>query len=139
VAKRNLDPQAETVYCMEGEDFGAQLCAKVPLRELRRIAKLMCRRRKIPVPNIFIRTPTEPRLQGYYDPNTYAICLHPKFARNYMVLLHELAHHFVELKHPRAQHHGATWMRMYIELLDEARVIPAVAMRAACRERGVKY
>lgn len=132
----NDDPQAERVYSMEHAAFEGHYFSKVKLAKLRSVAKAVCREYDVPKIRIHVRHHNIEA--GCYWYGYTSIFLESSAGMNMMILLHELAHHIVANKHPKAQAHGPIWVRIYANLLDAKGLVPLAGMRAVCRKYKVK-
>jgi hypothetical protein len=125
---------------MERREFSGFLSHQVSLRQLRAVSGRMCRLHEVPPPRIVVRALPDNYL-GWYenDESTPAkITLNRRFGANCLVLAHELAHHIVWLKSPRAAAHGPTWLRTYGGLLHSMRLVPIEGFVAAARRPGLR-
>jgi len=129
------DPQAERVYRMESEELSGHCRSVCDDATLKRFLRQGCAIYEVPVPQL---VEGGRKLGGWYDSITCSIGLNPDCGRNLLTLAHELAHHVVTVKWPRAQDHGATFVRVYAELLDLMRLVPIAGMRQICRRYGVR-
>lgn len=138
------DPQQNKVYKLEANDLIAKTRHTMLLPELRRIARDVCDTAGVPMPKLCIR---RYRQKGWVLYAVYwhpfgnfggSIWLDPKRGKDLASLLHELAHHIVAIKNPRARPHGATWVKVYAKLLDAYKLVPLANMRSLCRQYGVK-
>jgi hypothetical protein len=128
------DPQQHAVYAMEAEEFASHCNHTLPLLTLKKWARQTCRLFK--VPSVTIRVYAIRGRGGGYTEGR--IQLDPSCGRNALTLFHELAHHIVRSKHPRAQDHGPLFCAYYAWLLDAWRLMPRAGFRAAARRHGVK-
>lgn len=63
-----------------------------------------------------------------------------KGGMNVATALHETAHHIAWHKHgEKIQDHGPTFLGIYLDLLDKARVAPRVALEASARTFGLTW
>ncbi len=132
----SADPQVARVYAMEHAVLAGHFHSKVKLAKLRSLAKTVCKDYQVPKIRIHVRHHKEDA--GCYWYGYTSIFLESSAGMNMMILLHELAHHIVANKHPKAHPHGPRWMRIYADLLDKNGLVPLAGMRAACRKYKVR-
>lgn len=117
------------VYVMERRELSGHQWHTYPRKRLYRAIRKICRLYN--VPRVRLRYAALPHCGEYLDG---IVWLERKAGRNLLILAHELAHHIVAHRHPRAQDHGPRWLRYYIEILDILRLIPLEGMLALCRK-----
>lgn len=122
------DPRQALVYVMERRELWGHHYHVYPLKYLRKAERRVAR--LYSVPRVSIAFDSGLRCCGEYLDDT--VTLHTKAGRNLLILSHELAHHVVAHRHPRAHDHGPLWMRYYVEILDILRLIPRAGMLALC-------
>ncbi len=105
------------------------------MRKLRAFSKAVCDSYGVPQARVIAKD--EPGCWATYDWNGL-ICLNPAGGRNAITLAHELAHHVNWCQGYQFPYHGPRFMRVYIQILDNMRLIPAAGMRSIARKYGVK-
>lgn len=120
---------------MERRALRGHLEGRSPLRFLRRRARRLCLLHDVPPVTVYVRR--KRGMGGSYVCD--AVHLDPGCGVNLLSLLHELAHHITEHRHPAAQKHGPAWVRWYGHLLDAERLVPLPGFRALCRQYDVRY
>ena len=133
------DPQQYLVYRMEKEALGARGYAKVTRDILRQFTRGTCR--SFGVPQVKLRFCDIGPWTGDYQDNL--IRLNPKRpgSQCLLTIAHELGHHVHEALAPGNDHesHGPQFMAAYMAVLDNARILPVVGMRAICDQYGIRY
>ena len=129
-------PYPEGLKELEHTGFGAHDHHVMRVARLRKHAMEMCRQYKVPQVRLIVRTPPGGGVAVYYETDR-TIWLGPKRGKNLLTLAHEMAHHVVAMRHPRARDHGPTWMRYYADMVDDLKLMPRRAFLAAAREYGV--
>jgi hypothetical protein len=130
------DPQAKRVYEMEWTCLEGHVNTNTPLHMLRKVARNLCKEHGVPYVRIFVRSFDHECDAMYTEPGI--IKLDPTRGKNLLTLAHELAHHICSIKNPRAQPHGATWVKIYAGLLSELRLVPIAGMKAICKAHKVR-
>lgn len=133
------DPQQYRVYRMENESLGARGYAKVTRAILRQFAKGTCH--TFGIPQVALQFVDLGKWAGDYGDNLIRINPKKRGAQCLLVLAHELGHHVHESLAPGNDHevHGPQFMAAYMAVLDNARVLPVVGMRAICDHYGIRY
>lgn len=129
------DPQQHEVYKLETEELNGHRYHKMLLRDLRKWARHTCKQFGVRPPRVMVKH--NHGYIGVYLSETQTIQLDPEWGKNGLTLAHELAHHIVAVKHPRATTHGPTWLGYYAQILDMMRLVPADGVRAVARRRNV--
>lgn len=129
-----LDAQAAKLYVMERIELRGHCRHKLPLRLLNRYARKFCKLYDVPM--VSIRVYAVRGQGGHCDGGR--IQLDPKCGMNGLTLAHELAHHIVDTKHPRAQPHGAIFAMYYGALLHGLRLVPFEGFKAICDRHKVR-
>lgn len=129
------DPQQRLVYAMERHELRGMAWHRAPLKYLRRKARAVCKRLYLPPVTLSVR-----RLNcgGYYLADAGQIFLDVEY-QNANSLAHELAHHYVFHRHPKAQDHGPEFTKAYGQMLRLMRLMTPRAFKAICQEYGVKH
>lgn len=137
--KPQVDPQERAVAVLERMEFRGlyRKGSHTPLKQLRLAAKLVCKLYRVPRCTVFVRKTRGYRALYWYEPHV-SIQLDPEYGHNLFTLAHELAHHVVDYRHRRSQAHGATFVRVFGEVLDVLRMVPLAGFKAACKKRGVR-
>lgn len=122
---------------MEHAELSGHTEAVAPSDQLYSYLRQACTLYEVPTPSLDL-TMVSDEDAGEYDPCTRAIRLNNSGGRNLLMLAHELAHHIVSVKWPKAADHGPTFVRTYAELLDLMRLVPIAGFRAICRRHKVR-
>lgn len=130
------DPQQDKLYTMEYEELRGHCRHTLPLKKLRRWAREICT--QFNVPPITIRIWKRKGYDASYETDYHGIQLDPSNGRNALTLAHELAHHLVAMKNPRAQDHGPTYCAYYAAILDGFRLVPIAGFKAIAKKYKVK-
>jgi hypothetical protein len=128
------DPNEEAFKRLERRGLRAHYDHRARLTSLRRVAARLCRLHDVPAVTVYVRS--KRGCGASYVDDT--IQLDPECGQNLCSLLHELAHHIVGHRHPRAADHGPRFVHWYGHLLDAARLVPLAGFRSLCRRYGVK-
>lgn len=128
------DPNEPLLRLLERYGLRAHFDHTASLRDLRRVARRLCRLHRVPPVTVYVRA--KRGCGGSYLDDV--IQLDPGCGRNLCSLLHELAHHIVGHRHPRAADHGPKFVHWYGHLLDATRLVPLAGFRSLCRRYGVK-
>lgn len=127
------DPQKAALYAMEKDELRGHCHQWMILKGLRSMARDTCKAYKVPHVKI--------RVYSNGDGGSISGCsiqLDPDCGMNSLTLLHELAHHIAQCRHPKAQDHGPMFCYYYGQLLDAWRLVPIEGFRAACRRYKLK-
>jgi hypothetical protein len=127
------DPNEPRIRLLERYGLRAHFDHVAPLRDLRRIARRLCRLHRVPPVSVSVHAKRGCGA-SYLDGR---IQLDPRCGRNLLSLLHELAHHIVEHRYPRAADHGPRFVHWYMHLADATRLVPLAGFRSLCRKYGV--
>lgn len=128
------DPQVQRVYTMEAEEFGSHTHAVLPLKRIRSYIRQTCT--EFAVPQAKFRIRKKRGCGGSWRIGSIQLC--PKNGRNALTVMHELTHHILAYRHPRAQDHGPTFCAYYSYLLDAWRIVPIAGFKVAARKYQVK-
>jgi hypothetical protein len=133
------DPQQYLVYRMEKEAIGALGYGKVTREDLRQFARGTCR--SFGVPQVGLQFMDIGKWSGDYGDNLIRINPKRPGAQCLMTVAHELGHHVHESLAPGNEHegHGPQFMAAYMAVLDNARILPVVGMRAVCDQYKIRY
>lgn len=149
--QRNRDPQQQAVYKWESE-WKAWNRSTATLTELREAIRWACR---------LYRIKKFPRVK-VHDGGEYSFCFEApgkpaiisvqrKWQMNSAVALHEVSHYICDeifpgvpvkgKKYPQpvVQDHGIEWLGIFMALLQEANVIPTLALHATAKAHGLKW
>ncbi len=133
------DPQQYLLYRMEDESLRARGYAVLKKCEIAEYLRPLCRVFRVPA--VEVKFKDIGPWTGEYAPGV--IRLNPKRAGycDMLVALHEFAHHVHESLAPDNTHeaHGPQYLAAYMGVLDQARVIPVVAMKALCDSYRLRY
>lgn len=138
--KRVTDPNCEAVYSWENAWFDWNRNT-LSITACRKIIRRACRWYKVESPTVVHHNCKE---LSYSVPEVGYISLqggetHKCGGRNVATALHEAAHHIGwHLHGENIQDHGPSFVRLYIALLERAKVAPRTALLATAREHGVK-
>lgn len=134
-----LDPHKDAVYAWEDSWPGWDK-NHIGIRACRKLIHQACDDYKVKCPTV---TAHHIRSLSFSIPSKGYISLQGwaherQGGLNVATALHEAAHHIAfALYGNRIQDHGATWLRIYLDLLIKARVAPEVALRASLRGFGI--
>jgi hypothetical protein len=133
------DPQQYLVYRMESEALGARGYGKVTREVMRQFAKGTCR--SFRVPRVEVQFKDIGNWSGDYGEDLIRINPKRPGSQCLLTIAHELGHHVHECLAPGNDHevHGPQFMAAYMAVLDNARVLPVVGMRAICDHYGIRY
>lgn len=123
------DPRRRLVYVLERRELRGHDYHVYKLKYLRLAMRRVCR--LYSVPKVRIVFADLPNCGEYLHD---IVTLDRTAGRNLLNLGHELAHHVVAHRHPRAHDHGPIWLRYYVEILDIMRLVPRAGMLALCRK-----
>lgn len=135
------DPQQYRVYRMENEAIGGRHYCQLQDLEIVSMSKSVCE--AYSVPQAKIEWVSLGKWAAEWQDGTIRLNRHKATARSVLTILHELAHHVhgalggavAELQ----ENHGPEFMACYMSILDTARIIPVVGMRAICGAYKVRY
>lgn len=133
------DPQQYLVYRMENEALGARSYMSLTRRDLARFVRAICRQYKLP--KVELKYEDLGRWAAEWrSPNVIVLGM-KKISRDLLTIVHELAHHLHEVIAPDLpqESHGAEFMGCYMSILDTARIIPVIGMRAICADYKIRY
>lgn len=134
------DPQQYRVYRAENESLGAKNYVCMPLSQLRRFARVICR--AYGMQQVTVNFKDLGQWAAEWAPPC-AVNINPgkRGTRNLVTLSHELAHHLHEHLAPGNTHqaHGPEFLACYMSILDTARIIPVVGMRAVLDSYKLNY
>lgn len=135
------DPQQYRVYRMENEAIGGRHYCQLQDLEIISLAKRVCE--MYSVPQVKLEWVDLGKWAAEWQDGTIRLNRQKPSARSVLTILHELAHHvhaaFGGEAAESQQSHGAEFMACYISILDTARIIPVVGMRAICDAYKVRY
>lgn len=133
------DPQQYLVYRMEAEAFGGRGYFWLTRPEIKRFAKSVCKNYR--VPQVKIKFDDLGRWAAEWCSDGKITFGKKKTSQDLVTLIHELAHHIHHhlVNSEGHEDHGPQFMACYMSVLDTARVIPVVGMRAICESYRVKY
>lgn len=134
------DPQQYRVYRCEKETIGAGAYVKMRLKEMQTFARAICRSYKMPQVEVRFKDLGEWGAE-WRPPNQIVVNYRKRGMRNLITMAHELAHHLHEHIAPGNTHqgHGPEFLACYMRILDTARIIPVVGMRAVLDSYKLKY
>lgn len=134
------DPQQYRLYRMESEAIGARGYVRLTQSTLARFVRSLCREYRMPVPTLRFGDIGKWGAEWHPD-SVITINTQRNKNRDLLTLTHELGHHLHDHLAPDAEHepHGPQFMACYMSLLDTARIIPVVGMRAICDHYKVRY
>lgn len=135
------DSQQYLVYRMENEAIGARKYATLSARNISRLIRSICREYQLPKVTVLFEDLG--KWTAEWRPPATIVFGKKLTAKTLLTVTHEMAHHLhyhiagvASLEH---EDHGAEFMACHMSILDTARVIPVVGMRAICDAYGVKY
>lgn len=135
------DPQQYRVYRMENEAIGGRHYCQLQDLEIISLAKSVCE--MYSVPQVKLEWVDLGKWAAEWDNGVIRLNRHKPTARSVLTILHELAHHVHWTLGGEGsnthQIHGPEFMACYMSILDTARVIPVVGMRAICDAYKVRY
>lgn len=135
------DPQQYRVYRLENEAIGSRRYIDLTRAAIKRFARAICRAYGVPQAKI-IFTADLGRWGGEWQTGGI-IKINPSKggAMDLITIAHELAHHIHECAVPDNDHqdHGPEFVACYMSILDTARIIPIVGMRAILDRYKIKY
>lgn len=131
------DPQRHLLYSMEQEWLGTSIGCTTDRDVLLSVVRHACRKWNIPIPALGKET----RKKIYGSSDGYDIFLNQDYdGHNLPVLLHELAHHFTSFKYgDDVEEHGIEFCGVYRRLLDDYKVMPAIAFDELAIEYDVQW
>lgn len=133
------DPQQQAVYRWESEwkNWNRDLAS---LKELRDVIRWACLRygvKRIPA----VKQHNSRELA--YSIRTDELCVisFGKTSKNAETAIHEAAHQICDTVFPTSTtpHHGVEWLGIHMALMQDAKVIPTVALHATARAHGLKW
>lgn len=131
------DPQAHRVYRFESALCGNMVGA-VSEEFLLQILKSACRTWRVKPPNLEIVQSKE-RLYGWIVDADDTIYLNAREnGNNVPTLLHEVAHHIVYAKGYSVDDHGPEFMWIYIELMEQFKILPREAALVLCQKYNIE-
>lgn len=132
------DEQAQWVYLAERQFIGGMVYASVPLRELRTIAKFLCRQYRVPPPKIISYEAPDHRY-GFAIGDEIHLNRHEKsLGVNTHTLVHELAHYVCDRFYDTdVEHHGPEFAAIYGWMLDRINVLPRNFWDMLCEDYNV--
>lgn len=149
--QRSKDPQQQAVYKWEAE-WKAWNRSTATLKELRDVVRWACKRysvKKLPL----VKTHDSGEFSFCFEaPGKPAIIsMQRKWQMNPAVALHEVAHYICDeifpgvpvkgKKYPQpvVQDHGVEWLGIFMSLMQDAGVIPVVALHSTARSHKLKW
>lgn len=133
------DPQQYLVYRMENEAIGARTYMTLRRSDLARFTRAVCREYKLP--KVDLRYEDLGKWAAEWRSPNIIVLGTKTTSRDLLTIAHELAHHLhgVLAGDLHQQDHGSEFMGCYMSLLDTARMIPVVGMRAICEHYKIQY
>ena len=126
-----LDTQAHRVYRFESDLCGASVGHKMALIDLKAVSVTACRTWKVKKPKLGIVSQPKARVYGWQTED--GIELNSACdGQNLTTLLHEMAHWIVHSRHYAVEDHGPEFMWIYIELLDQFKLLPRICALQLC-------
>lgn len=141
MTQEKTDPQCQSLYQWE-DDWLLWNRNTHSLPVLRKIIRVVCKLYKVTAPAV---SGHKNKQYSYYLPGRHSISLqggkkHRYGGRNPATALHEAAHHIAGQLHGKTiQDHGPTFLRIYLDLLERARVAPRIALEATARSHSLKW
>ena len=130
------DSQAHRVFRLESDISGLSIGHKMILKDLQEVAKNVGFTWRVPVPKIELVDKRE-RIYGWQD--DVGIKLNtPHDGQNLFTLLHELAHWIVVRRDYAIEDHGPEWVWIYIELLDQYKMLPRECSLLLCQKYNIE-
>lgn len=133
------DPQQYRVYRMENEAIGARSYQSLRRADLGRFVRAVCREYRLP--SVKLRYENLGRWAAEWrSPNIIVLGIKTT-SRDLLTIAHELAHHLhgALAEGLTQEDHGPQFMACYLSILDTARIIPVVGMRAICAQYKIRY
>lgn len=140
------DPQRSRLYALEREFVGSAIYHSVSRQNLQTVADHACRYYRIEPIRIRVYHKEDERVFGnsyYYQHGdgrveSIEIALNRAFhGANLTTLLHELAHYICDNTYANRAGHGPEFCGIYMHLLDQYRILPALAFRALAEKHKV--
>lgn len=134
------DPQQYRFYRMESESIGARGYVVLTQTAIRKLIRSLCHKYNTKQAGVIFEDigpwSGEWRSEG-------VIALNPgrSRARDLITVTHEFVHHLHEHIAPGNDHqnHGPQFVACYMSVLDTARIVPVVGMRAILDSYKIKY
>jgi hypothetical protein len=122
---------------MERELVGRSVNVRQTIDDLQAVANHVCKKWKVPPLSVWYYNKPNAKEFGYQT--GWSIHLNEGFhGANINVLMHELAHHITSTYYPCAPDHGALFMDVYCDLLDEYKLMPRDCMLVLCARYDVE-
>lgn len=139
---RPADPQQQAVYKWEAE-WKAWNHSTATLPELRTVVRWALRRygiKRVP-PAVKQHQSGEYAFSIYHPTRRGVISFNAKTSKNPATALHEVAHQICDTVFPAPETpwHGVEWLGIYMALMEDANVIPTVALHATALAHGLKW
>lgn len=135
------DPQQYLVYRMENEAIGARRYTQLSRKAIARLIRSICREYKLPKVNVQFADLGDWTAQ--WDAPATITFGKKASAKSILTITHEMAHHLhyhlAGIESFKHEDHGAEFMACHMSILDTARVIPVVGMRAICEAYKIQY
>jgi hypothetical protein len=137
----SLDPHQQAVYRWE-ESWPGWNHNHLTLRQCRALVEMVCAHYKVPCPTV---TQHAGGHYAYSYPTLNRISMQGgehmrRGSRNVSTVMHEVAHIVAwHLCGERIQDHGRTFLGIYIDCLEKAKVAPRVALEATARAHGLRW
>lgn len=137
---RDSDPQCQALYEWE-DQWGEWNRNLISLRKCRLLIRQACEHYGVKAPTVV----THDKGLSWSIPHLARISIlggeHRRPGHlNVPVALHEAAHHIAWIKYGnKIQDHGPTFLGLYLDLLDRARVAPRLALEATARSFKLKW
>ena len=135
------DPQQYRLYRMENEAIGGRHYCQLQDLEIISLIRSVCA--EYQVPQAKVEWADLGRWAAEWQGGKIRLNRHKVTARSVLAVLHESAHHIhgalageLALSH---ESHGPEFVACYMSVLDTARIIPVVGMRAICDGWGIRY
>lgn len=139
---RPKDPQQNGVYRWEAE-WRAWNRSTATLPELRTVIRWALRRYGIKrqAPAVKQHSGGEYAFSIYHPHKRGVISFNRKWSKNAATALHEVAHQICDTVFPAPDTpwHGVEWLGIYMALMQDAKVIPTVALHATAFAHNLKW
>lgn len=137
----STDSQQYLVYRMENEAIGARKYATLTRPAITRLIRSICREYQLPQVTVLFEDLGE--WTAEWRPPSTIVFGKKMTSKGLLTVTHEMAHHLHyhvagvdSLGH---EDHGPEFMACHMSILDTARIIPVVGMRAICDAYKIKY